>query len=217
MRKQLSLNGLSTYDDLGMYVADAPIIGPAKPRTKYIVVDGADGSLDFSSALTGEILFDRRDVSFSLLYVGDNPDMKRAEIENLFSGQLINIVLPDDPEHYLTGRASAEASHEKGRSLQIDFRAACDPWRYKDGMTAVTVSMTGSAIPIILPNEQRRVSPSWTVTGGQVSVIFGGTTYVLGTGTQTRPGILLAAGGNPVTLSGAAGSAVTITYQEASL
>ena len=36
----LTINGLHTYRDLGLVPAERPIIGEAKPRTKYVPVLG---------------------------------------------------------------------------------------------------------------------------------------------------------------------------------
>ena len=44
---------LKSYDDFGLIQKSAPEVTPPAPKTNYVDVPGANGSIDLSEALTG--------------------------------------------------------------------------------------------------------------------------------------------------------------------
>ena len=95
-----------TAEDWGLILNDKSLTPPV-PKTTYIQVEGRDGDLDFSEALTGEIRYNNRVASFTLLATdGTYTDREEliSEILGALHGKKVNIVLDDKPDYYLVGR-----------------------------------------------------------------------------------------------------------------
>jgi hypothetical protein len=216
--KQLTINGQKTWDDLGVWVEHSPSVGTAAPRMEWLTVPGMDGAYDLTGFF-GEAKYGQRTISFVLIAPGG--EEQRAGLETMHNGQTLKIVFPDDEDHYFIGRASVDSLIYlgSGETVCLAYTVICDPWRYKADVTSVTVSPTTAGISVTLTNEGRRINPAFTVSGSNVTITWQGGTYTLAPSATpyTVADIRLAAGDNPMTISGANGSSVVIEYQEAVL
>lgn len=78
------------------------------------------------------------------------------ELVNSLDGQVLHIILPDDEQHYLTGRVRVAPQYNDLAHAQALISASCDPWRYKVAATTVARSDLGTAYKqLSLPNERR--------------------------------------------------------------
>lgn len=106
---------------------------PPEPKTYYVEIEGRNGSLDLSESLTGEIKYKDRKLTASFILANG----KRSEREQLISGiinylhgQKMNIVDPDDEEHYLIGRFTVTDYTNTLAYGTLTVEATCEPWRY---------------------------------------------------------------------------------------
>lgn len=53
-----------SYDDWGLILKSRPVISPPSPKTIYIDVPGADGIIDLTESMTGEVKFNNRTITF---------------------------------------------------------------------------------------------------------------------------------------------------------
>lgn len=193
-------------------------INPPTPKLVSVPVDGRDGDIDLSDALTGEVMYNNREASFMFLVTGGTQierENKIDEIINAVHGLKTSIVLPDDPDHYLVGRCSV--SEVKNDRAYGSFRitANCDPYRYSLIETTRTVNATATATDFVLYNAGRKtVTPTLVVTGS-VTLVYGTTSIGLENGTYKLPSLALRKGATPVKISGS--GSVIITYREAVL
>ena len=191
-------------------------------RTKYVEVPGRDGPLDMSAALTdGSPRYGSRDLTVTL----ERSDGTRLDREaaintmvNWLDGWRLDIRLPDDEGHYLTGRVHVAKNYNDLAHASVTVTAVCDPWRYNNYETIVRVTAGTDQQEVNLTNSGRRtVVPVVEITGDDASVnlVFGGFSWVLGSGTYQLPDIVVPQGGASVIYSGA--GAVSFTYREAVL
>lgn len=191
-------------------------------KQNFKEIPGRDGPLDVSAALTGgEPRYDAR----TLTAVFESSEGDRLErksridtMVNWLSGWRMNIELPDDPGHYITGRLQVQRLYNDMAHAAVQVTAICDPWRYNKEETVVTLEAAAEAQTATLVNSGRRtVVPLLEITGdgAKVQLVFGTASWALGPGTYQLPALELKQGSAELTYSGT--GSVTITYREAVL
>ena len=188
-----------------------------EPKTNYVDIDGAHGTLDLSEALTGEVVYGDRTVTASFWSSeGSYQDRERVlrEITAQLHGKKVQIVEPDDPGHFFLGRVKIKSRKKDAVHVEFTVEATCDPWRYAMEETERRVEVSGDMDLVLHNNGVKTVCPVLTVTG-QVGVTVNGTTEVLTAGSYQITDLLLRQGVNLVGLSGS--GTVTFTYREADL
>ena len=178
------------------------------------------GPLDLSTALTdGDPVYGSRTLTASF-ECSEGTRLERedkiSDMVNALDGWRLNIVLPDDPYRYITGRVSVARKYNDLAHASVSVTATCEPWRYNATETAVVLTATATARTATLLNRGRlAVVPLLTVAGGEVKLVYGAHSWALSPGTYALPDLLLAHGESVVTYSGA--GTMTITYREAVL
>lgn len=216
---------LGSYDTAatGDWTLAAWSLSPAVHHTNYISVPGRDGVLDFSTALTdGTPTYDSRTLSATL----DRSSGSRLEREdvintmiNWLDGWRVDIVLPDDPDHYLTGRVSVRREFNDLARARVTVSAVCDPWRYARDETVLALTASDTVkVAELINNGRRTAVPVVTITGAAGSSVlleFGSSAWSLGPGTYQLPDLVLPQGAHSLTYSGA--GSVQLAYREAIL
>lgn len=184
-------------------------------KTSTIDIQGADGVLDLSEALTGDVVYDNRVVklTFELLDLSSYYDLI-SEISNYLHGRVVTFVLSKDDSYYYTGRASInswECSKNKGK---IVISVDCDPYKYEVDETKLMVSVSNETKTISLFNSRKKVCPLLDVNG-DITLTVGDYEYVLTKGTHQLLNFTLLEGLNKVTISG--DGTITICYRRGSL
>ena len=212
---------LGTYDTARLWTLCECKLADPEQQTNFVNVVGGV-PLDFSTALTdGEPSYNSRTFSARLeCSEGTREDRKRwiGEMVNELDGQRLNIVHPDYPAHYLTGRVRVTVDFNNLAYASVTVTATCDPWLYSSRETAYTLTAAEAEQVAVLTNSGRRaLVPQVKITGEGASVrlAYGSISYALGPGTFTLPDLYLRQGNTLLTYSGT-GTAL-ITYREAVL
>lgn len=204
-----------TGEDWGLLL-NSKSVNPPTPKVVTVTVDGRDGDLDLSEALTGEIRYNNREASFGFLLT-EGTQIEREnlidEIINAVHGLRTNIILPDDPDHYLVGRCSVSEVKNDRAYGSLRIVANCEPYRYSLIEVTRTITATETPTDFALHNSGRKtVTPTLEVTGS-VTLVYGTTSVGLETGTYKLPSLLLKRGATTLTISGS--GKVVFTYREA--
>lgn len=211
-----------TYDTElnGPWTLAAWKLSPAVHRQQLVTVPGRDGELDLSTVLTdGSPRYGSRTLTATL----ERSDGTRLEREaaidtmiNWLDGWRMNITLPDDGGHYITGRVHVAKDYNDPAHAAVTVTAVCDPWRYQNYETVISLTAEATVQEAKLTNSGRRtVVPVIQVTGGEVSLVYGTYTWALGAGTYQLPDLTVPQGGTLITYSGT--GVLTFTYREAIL
>ena len=222
MDKRKIIFGSYDTDLNGLWTLTGWEFSPAEYRTNYVEVPGRDGDLDLSTALSdGMPKYNNRTLTATF----ESSEGSRLEREdrinvmiNWLDGWEMNITLPDDELHYITGRVHVAKEYNDNAHCAVTVTAVCSPWRYNINETARTLTAAANATTTTLSNNGRRtVVPLIEITGEEASVnlVFGGASWVLGAGTYQLPDLILHQGGAELTYSGT--GTVIITYREAVL
>lgn len=189
-------------------------------QEKFLDVPGRDGALDLSAALTGGApTYHSRTLTVKLECSEGDRLTREAAINtmvNWLDGWRQDIVLPDDPGHYITGRVSVAKEYNDLAHAAVTVTAVCDPWRYAKDETIYTLTAESTEKVAFLSNDGRRTAvPLLTITGGTMLLKYGAYSWSLGAGTYQLPDLTLPQGGGSLTYSGT--GTLRISYREAVL
>lgn len=217
---------IGTYDTAaeGQWVLSSLSLGRAEYQENYLSVPGHSGLLDLSTVLTdGEPYYGSREFE-AILESSEGTRQEREERINRMVNQLDgwrhNIVLPDDPEHYISGRLKVERLFNNLVNASVRVAATCDPWKYNNAETVVALVATDTEQTASLINSGRRsVVPTIIVKGGDVTIKYntaaGARTQTLSPGEYIEPNLYLKTGSVLLRYQGT--GQIIFTYREAVL
>jgi hypothetical protein len=217
---------IGTYDTAmdGLWTLAGWSLSRAEAHESYVDVPGHSGPLDLSTVLTdNEPYYGGRSFE-AVLECSEGTRLEREDrinrMVNALDGWRLNIVLPDDPHHYITGRVRVEKLYNDLAHASVRVSATCDPWRYNAAETVVALAATAAEQTVALINSGRlSVVPSIKVSGGDVHLTFNDgaktQTWALGPGDYLLADIYLKTGSAPLRYSGT--GQVVLTYREAVL
>ena len=207
-------NEKSAYDDWNIVLTKAEIPLPT-PKTSIVDIKGADGVIDLSEVLTGDVLYNNRTMKLTFEMLNDNDYYSLiTEISNYLHGKMVTVTLNNDEEYYYKGRASINSWECVKRKGSIVITADCEPYKYAVIETVRTVSVTGKTKSIILINNRKRVCPILNVTG-TITLTIDSVDYELAEGKQQLSNFILVEGNNAIKISG--NGTLTITYRQGAL
>ena len=207
-------NEKSAYYDWNIVLTKADIPLPSV-KTSSVDIKGANGILDLSEVLTGDVCYGNRDIKLTFAIMEDTDyHSVISDIANYLHGKKVTIKLTNDNEYFYSGRATiTQCKYSVGRSeLVIGINA--DPFKYSVTESNVLVNLSNETKSLTLPNKRMRVSPTLVVTGS-VTMTFEGKTYTLQAGEQQLLNFVLSEGNNTVSFSGT--GSVKITYRQGAL
>lgn len=207
----------------GQWTLTEQELEPAQVITNMVDVPGRlKGPLDLSTALTdGEPRFgSRTHVAVFESSEGNRLERKTriSTMVNWLTGWRMNIVLPDDPDHYLVGRVTVEPLYNDMAHASVQVTAVCEPWFYNNEETVVELTAATEEKTETLVNSGRlTVVPLLEITGEGANVLlkFGTASWALGPGTYQLPDLVLTQGEHLLLYSGTGD--VKLTYREAVL
>lgn len=217
MARGTYFGGIHSSNDLQL-IQQKVEVQPAEPKLNLIDVPGADGSKDLSEQPAGRIVYKNREITWTFaLYPGADWAAKHSEVSNAINGLLCRITLDTDPGYYYLGRVSVSKHKVDGLLRQIEVKASCQPYKYKQQETIVTKALATTYLEIPLPNSRKPVVPTITVTA-ETTLQWGANTYTVAAGAHKFLDIELQEGNNVLQAKVASGTGeITVVYQEGAL
>ena len=207
-------NEKSAFYDWNIVLTKAEIPLPT-PKTSTVDIKGADGVLDLTEALTGDVQYNNRAIKLTLEMMDDADYYDLiSEIGNYIHGQRITFNLSNDEDYYYIGRASISDWECVKRKGKIVIQVDCEPYKYAVIETVRTVNVTNQTKTVTLINSRKRVCPTLTVTG-TITLTINGVDYNLAEGKQQLINFRLVEGNNVVKVSG--NGTLTISYRQGAL
>lgn len=189
-------------------------------KTHYIEKTAGDGSWDLSTVVTDGIpRYKNRALSAVLECSagtrGDRLDLI-SQMINLLDGFEWQIVLPDDPSHYLVGRVHVSVNFNTLAHASVTVTAVCEPWLYLFRETDIPLTLASEEQEVVLLNNGRKaLVPVLTVTG-EAQLKYGASSISLtDEGSYEWPTLLLTPGEHTLVYSGS--GQLVIKYREAVL
>lgn len=227
------INGTDTLEEWGLILLDDVVHGEAPLKMTLLNVPGADGTLNASYGMTGGIpVFDNRTIKFSLFASGltktgttlthsrpkneSEVDEIRGELQGLYHGREVDVILPDDPDHHYHGILSVgdKSGYNSGK---IPITLLAYPYKLKNTVTEQLITIPpGGSTNVTLTNEGRRVTPTITCNAA-TTITKGSDTWSIQAGERVISGLYLDAGSTTLNIAGTSGKTVNFTYQEGRL
>ena len=207
-------NEKSAFYDWNIVLTKADIPLPT-PKTSTVDIKGADGLLDLSEVLTGDILYNNRTIKLTFEMMDDTDYYNLiSEISNYLHGKRITVNLTNDEDYYYVGRASISNWECVKRQGKIVIDVDCDPYKYAATETTMMVNVANQTKTITLQNSRKRVCPTLNVTG-TITLTINGVDYELAEGKQQLVNFILVEGNNTIKISG--NGTLVITYRQGAL
>ena len=222
-KRSVRLGDYDTASD-GLWPLAALDFQEPELETNLVPIPGRTrGPLDLSYVLTeGEPCYGSRSLSITLESSEGDRAARQMRISNMINrlhGRRVDIVLPDHPQHYATGRLSVKQSYNDLAHAAVEVSATCEPWLYSAKETQVVLQATSSEQVAHLTNSgAMTVVPVLEVTaeaGQNILLKYGTASGSFSAGIYSWPTLWLTPGEHEVTYSGA--GIMTIKYREAVL
>lgn len=206
-----------TADDWGLILNTKDIKTPTRKIVK-VSVDGRDGDINLSRALTGEMRYSNREASFTFLLTDGSYEEREElidEIINSIDGYELQIIDPDKPDYYLVGECGVSDVVNNKAYGSFKITADCEPYYYAKNETRRVIELSTTEIDINLTNSGRKTLSPTVIVEGEARVGYGATSTALSTGSYKLTSLYLRKGVTTVTLSGS--GSITFVYREAVL
>ena len=213
---EVFFDGIASFRDWGIYLSSIVIDDP-QPKEIYVDIPNGDGALDLTEALTGEVHYESR--PFEAVFT-IKPETYSVELvrylRSYLNGKQRTIRTKEEPGYYVIGRCATSIKKD-GVLAVLTVKATCQPWKYKNDVTAINTTIGASGTTTLnLTNERKRVIPTITASAA-VTIAFNGQTISVNAGTQRLTNIALQYGNNVLIITGAEGTTVLFEYQEGAL
>lgn len=207
-------NEKSAYDDWNIVLTKAEIPLPT-PKTSIVDIKGADGVLDLTEALTGDVQYNNRPIKLTFEMMDDTDySTLISDISNYLHGKVVTVTLTNNEDYYYIGRATINQWECIKRKGIIVITVDAEPYKYAVTETVRTITVNNQIKSITLPNSRKRVCPILNVTG-TVTLTVNGVNYKLAEGKQQLSNLKLVEGNNVVKVSG--NGTLTIIYRQGEL
>ena len=233
LKRGVLFEDIHTFEKWGLILSHTEISFP-EPKKEKVDVPGADGELNFSKSLTGDIKYKNRIITLTFVTT-ERYDLWKAlasDIANCLHGQEFErIILDEDQNFYYKGTAEVN-QFKSDKSIgtiviecnvepyKYDLTSSnedwlWDPFSFEDGIINETKDLVvNGELEITIIGRRMKVVPKFTCDN-PLQLIFNGTTYNLSSGTSYSPDIEICEGENVLKFVG--NGTVTIEYRGGSL
>lgn len=206
-------NEISALRDWNIVLTKSEIPFP-NAKTSTVDIKGADGVLDLSEALTGEVKYSTRTLKLTFELLDDYEYTELiSKIGAYIHGKNITLRFTNDNLYYYVGRASINSWECVKRKGKIVISINCEPYKYRVNECIINVDINGEKT-VILTNERQRVYPMLSVQGS-INLTHKNSTYELTDGVYKISNFYLTEGDNIINLSG--NGSIKFTYRMGAL
>lgn len=216
----VTINSTDTLTTWGLIMLDDLVISAPIPKTAYVDLPGADGSLDYSDALVGHPVFEDRTITFTLFKHMDEStrNSTRTALLASFGGQKVTLVTPDLAGWYWSGRMTiGELSGYNAGRIPISVRVS--PYRLKSSVTTATETLSANTPKTVtLASAGMPTVPTFNCTKACTLTDPNGGTHSIDANTDyTSADFLITGSGITITAQSASSATLTVKYQEGTL
>lgn len=200
-------------------------IGSPAPKTNFIDVPGADGSIDATEAIS-DTKYDRRKISIEFVCIKGRDEWPEiySTIMDELNGQACHLIFDDDSYYYYDGRITVNTWKSNKATGSIVIDAECMPYKKEYDVqgydwlwdtfnfeTSIlreyTLTVPGT---ITVIGDRQKVIPVF-ICSAVMTVTYGSNTYDLAIGSNKLYDIALGEGEHELTFAGE--GTVTVTYR----
>lgn len=114
---------INTWTDWHLIPKERPSVAPPEVKTEYVEIPGANGALDYTEVLAGEVRYGNRTGSWDFIVENGHQQwyLLYDEIRSKIHGKKFNCTLQEQPNYVYTGR------------LEID------PWKSEEHYSTIAI------------------------------------------------------------------------------
>ena len=205
------VNGICKHssDDWGLILSPVEIPYP-EPKTRYVEIDGGNGSIDLTETF-GKIYY--KDRTFSITFECSDRlryDSQLQEIAAFLHGREVKCTFYFDQEYYYKGRITFN-KYTSSKSLgEMTFSIVVDPYKYKRNVT-IAINKISTKKIVVYKNDRMEVTPIFKADS-PMTFEFKGNLYSLSTHETIFADVEFKEGDNVIVWRG--NGTVSVTYQE---
>lgn len=228
------INGKHTGKDYHLeWLAPFEITSP-KPKRYTLEVPFADGKLDVTSFMTGDVKYENRTLKFKFDCDGDYVKWERisSRIKNELHGQMCPIIPDTRPDFVYYGVVTVNTEKESLEdSCDIEISVDADPYKYErygslepwvwdtfcfdDGIIRNYKDLkVDGTMMLMIPGRRKKVVPVF-ICSDPMTLEYGGQAYTLPVGRSKILDLRLGTGEHFLTFTGT--GTVSVDYRGASL
>ena len=174
------LYGKNTWDDWHLVPASRPVFNPPSLKEHIVDIPGKDGVLDFTEALTGYPMFERREGTFEFIVMNGYQEWHQlySDMMLFLHGKKLRAVLEDDPDYFYEGRFMIQEWKSEKDYSRVIIAYKVDPYKWSiltsSQLSAYYTKSLSASKPFttigFLPNILGAAAaiPTITVTDGSV-------------------------------------------------
>ena len=221
-----------SYRDWGLILKSRPVISPPKPKTVYVNLPEADGQIDLSESLTGDIAYGTRTISceFNVIDARSRWSTLYSDIMDYLHGRRMQVIFDEDPVYYYEGRFQVDSWKSDKRTSTIAISGTVDPYKLEkvssldnwlwdpfcfetDNARDWKGFVVDGLLSVPIVGSRRPVVPEFIVrnTSGKMALIWGDEVYLLPTGTTRIPTLTIREGTHTLIFEGS--GTVSISYR----
>ena len=202
----------NSYDDFNLILKPKTRPFPT-PKTNYVSIEGGDGDLDLTTALTDDVKYSNIPYSLEFYLKDKRADWETTllELSTYLHGKKMHLSFSEDPDYYYVGRFTLNPVESDKNIGLLVIDCTLEPYRLKQNETVKSITGTGT---LILSNSRKWVMPVIKSTES-MEFTFEGKNFVVN-GTLQSPDIILKEGDNTIEVTSGAGT-LTVTYREGKL
>lgn len=222
-----------SYKDWGLILESRPEISPPSPKTVYVELPGANGHLDLTESLTGDVKFENRKITckFTVIEARKRWSSLYSDILDFLHGQMMTIILDEDPDFLYKGRVQVNEWKSNKRTATIVIEGDVEPYKlerfgslddwewdsfnFENGIVRDYKNLiVNDSLKLNISGTRKTVVPTIYVTssdGSGMDVRFNNKKYHLDDGRNMIPYISIVAGDNVIQFEG--NGTVSVDYQ----
>lgn len=230
---RFSKNGTvkNSWSDWYLVPTSRPVINPPEPKFNTVDIPGANGSIDLTEVVSGDVVYQNRTGSFEFIVMntGTGHMEKPMEWFDLYSdimdylhGQIVQVSLEDEipagetvPTYYYEGRCEVTGwtSDENYSTIEIDYDLF--PYKYATKATTDVVSVSSVIAERTYTTGRMPIIPKFTASNSDSQILWKGKWLDLSKGENAFANVQFTEGRNAVSFKGT--GTVTVTYREGRL
>ena len=171
--KGIQFGNKHTYDDWDLVITSKSL-GLPTPKVSSVEVEGADGDIDTSEGLSGEIKFSNRTLQFEFTMTTDYDGYNElvTDIANYLHGKKLKIILDEDDDYYYYGRCQINEWKCDKRVGKIVIQCDCDPFKYTLRPMVITSKISGKTYVKVV-GKRMTVTPIIEVSNDMEIIVDG--------------------------------------------
>lgn len=203
-----------SFHNWRLMLRSRPVISPPTPKTVYVDVPGADGSLDMTDTLTGYTQYKNRKISFEFVVMAGRAEWPAiySEIMDALHGKVLEIVFDDDPHYFYKGRVTVgKWEAENVMASTITMTADVEPYKTSRFSDPTYKNLTVDGSRTVTVRGTRKPAVPTFIVSADMQVSFKSNTFTLAAGENIFPEIVIRQGENLFEFTG--DGTVSIVYR----